>query len=596
MAGGTTILVGIGASPGIAIGRCWPVDRRKVRTPKRRLGPEEVEPELSRFRTALDLSEGQLSEVRHKVAEAEGGSAGDHTAIIDMHRMMLKDEMLVLEAQRLIREERINAEWAVKRVVRKIKGAFSDAADEYFKERRADVDFVGERIIKNLLGQQVDVEEPPPEGAIIVAHDLSPADTALLLHERKVGAFVTDAGAKTSHTAIVARALEVPAVVAVGRITSLADKGDWVIVDGARGVVIINPTAGERADYEVARERFLDQERELLRTRDLPAATQDGVTLRLAGNIEFAEEVPSLLNHGGEAVGLYRTEFLYLQREQLPTEEDHYLDARRILEALAPRPVTIRTFDLGGDKLPAGLKSHAENPALGLRAIRYCLRQPEMFRAQLRGLLRASIHGNLRLMFPMISGINELRAAKRVLAEVREELRREGHELPQLPVGIMIELPSAAVISDRLAAECDFFSIGTNDLIQYTIGIDRQNKDVAYLYKPLHLAVVRLLKLVCDNAAAAGIPVSMCGEMAGEPMNALVLIGLGVTELSMNGPSIPFVKRVIRAARAEDGRALAQRVLALTSADEIEREVKNEMTRRFGDLLEHDSQVGPVSG
>ncbi len=596
MAAGTTILVGIGASPGIAIGRCWPVDRRKVRTPKRRLGPEEVEPELGRFRTALELSDGQLAEVRHKVAEAEGGSAGDHTAIIDMHRMMLKDEMLVLEVQKLVRDERINAEWAVKRVIRKIKGAFSDAADEYFKERRADVDFVGERVIKNLLGQQVDVEEPPPEGAIIVAHDLSPADTALLLHERKVGAFVTDAGAKTSHTAIVARALEVPAVVAVGRITTLADKGDWVIVDGARGVVIINPTAGERADYEVARERFLAHERELLRTRDLPASTEDGVTVRLAGNIEFAEEVPSLLNHGGEAVGLYRTEFLYLQREQLPTEEDHYQDARRILEALAPRPVTIRSFDLGGDKLPAGLKAHAENPALGLRAIRYCLRQPEMFRAQLRGLLRAAVHGNLRIMFPMISGINELRAAKRVLAEVREELRREGHELPQVPVGIMIELPSAAMISDRLAAECDFFSIGTNDLIQYTIGIDRQNKDVAYLYKPLHLAVVRLLKLVCDNAAAAGIPVSMCGEMAGEPMNALVLIGLGVTEFSMNGPSIPLVKRVIRAARAEDGRALAQRVLNLTSADEIEREVRFEMTRRFGDLLEHDSQVGPVSG
>ncbi len=596
MAGGTTILVGIGASPGIAIGRCWPVDRRKVRTPKRRLGPEEVEPELTRFRTALELSEGQLAEVRRKVAEAEGGSAGDHTAIIDMHRMMLKDEMLVLEAQKLIRDERINAEWAVKRVIRKIKGAFSDAADEYFKERRADVDFVGERIIKNLLGQQVDVEEPPPEGAIIVAHDLSPADTALLLHERKVGAFVTDAGAKTSHTAIVARALEVPAVVAVGRITSLADRGDWVIVDGARGVVIINPTAGERADYEVARERFLEHERELLRTRDLPATTEDGVTIRMSGNIEFAEEVPSLLNHGGEAVGLYRTEFLYLQREQLPTEEEHYQDARRILESLAPRPVTIRTFDLGGDKLPAGLKAHAENPALGLRAIRYCLRQPEMFRTQLRGLLRASAHGNLRLMFPMISGINELRAAKRVLAEVREELRREGHELPSVPVGIMIELPSAAMISDRLAAECDFFSIGTNDLIQYTIGIDRQNKDVAYLYKPLHLAVVRLLKLVCDHAAAAGIPVSMCGEMAGEPMNALVLIGLGVTEFSMNGPSIPLVKRVIRAARAEDGRTLAGRVLTLTSADEIEREVKNEMTRRFGDLLEHDSPVGPVSG
>jgi phosphotransferase system enzyme I (PtsI) len=596
MAGGTTILVGIGASAGIAIGRCWPVDRRKVRTPKRRLGPDEVEPELARFRTALELSEAQLAEVRHKVAEAEGGSAGDHTAIIDMHRMMLKDEMLVLEVQKLIRDERINAEWAVKRVVRKIKGAFSDAADEYFKERRADVDFVGERIIKNLLGQQVDVEEPPPEGAIIVAHDLSPADTALLLHERKVGAFVTDAGAKTSHTAIVARALEVPAVVAVGRITTLADKGDWIIVDGARGVVIINPTAGERADYEVARERFLEHERELLRTRDLPAATEDGVTLRMAGNIEFAEEVPSLLSHGGEAVGLYRTEFLYLQREQLPTEEEHYLDARRILEALAPRSVTIRTFDLGGDKLPAGLRGHAENPALGLRAIRYCLRQPEMFRAQLRGLLRAAVHGNLRIMFPMISGVAELRAAKRVLLEVREELKREGQELPLPPVGIMIELPSAAMIADRLALESDFFSIGTNDLIQYTIGIDRQNKDVAYLYKPLHLSVLRMLKMVCDAGRAAGIPVSMCGEMAGEPQNALVLLGLGLTELSMNGPSIPLVKRIIRAARAEDGRVLLERLMAMTAADDIEREVKNEMSRRFGGLLEHDAQVGPVSG
>jgi phosphotransferase system enzyme I (PtsI) len=595
MATGTTILVGIGASPGIAIGRCWPVDRRKVRTPKRRLGPDEVDAELQRFKVSLELSDQQLEEVRRKI-EAEGAGSSDHTAIIDMHRMMLKDEMLVLEAQQLIRGERINAEWAVKRAVRKIKGAFSDAADEYFKERRADVDFIGERIIKNLLGQQVDVEETPPEGAIVVAHDLSPADTALLLHDRKVGAFVTDAGAKTSHTAIVARALEVPAVVAVGRITALADRGDWIVVDGARGVVIINPTPGERADYEVARERFLDHERELLRTRDLPATTQDELTVRLAGNIEFAEEVPSLLSHGGEAVGLYRTEFLYLQREQLPTEEEHYLDARRILEALAPRPVTIRTFDLGGDKLPAGLRSHAENPALGLRAIRYCLRQPDMFRAQLRGLLRASPHGNLKLMFPMISGIAELRAAKRAMMDVRDELRREGLDLPIPPVGIMIELPSAALISDRLAKESDFFSIGTNDLIQYTIGIDRQNKDVAYLYKPLHLAVLRMLKLICDNARDAGIPVSMCGEMAGDPMNALVLLGLGVTELSMNGGSIPLVKRVIRAARAEDGRALAQRLLTLTSADEIEREVKDEMNRRFGSLLEHDSQVGPVSG
>ena len=596
MASGTTILVGIGASPGIAIGRCWPMDRRKVRAPKRRLGPDEVEPELQRFKAALETSDVQLEEVRRKVEESEGTGAGDHTAIIDMHRMMLKDEMLVLEAQKLIREERINAEWAVKRAVRRIKGAFSDAADEYFKERRADVDFVGERVIKNLLGQQVDVDELPPEGAIIVAHDLSPADTALLLHERKVGAFVTDAGAKTRHTAIVARALEVPAVVGVGRVTASAGRGDWIVVDGTRGVVLINPSADEREEYAAAREKQLAGERELLRTRDLPASTQDEVELRLAGNIEFAEEVASLLAHGGEAVGLYRTEYLFLGRTDLPTEEEHYQNYRRILEAVGRRPVTIRTFDLGGDKLPPGMRLHAENPALGLRAIRYCLRHPEMFRTQLRALLRASVHGNLRIMFPMISGVAELRAARRALDEVQAELTRETIPTRKVPVGMMIELPSAALLADRLARECDFFSIGTNDLIQYTMAIDRQNKDVAYLYRPLHLSVLRMLKFICDAGAKANVPVSMCGEMAGEPLYVLILLGLGLSELSMNGSAIPMVKRVVRAASAADGRALLDRVLELTLATEIEREVRAEMSRRFAGLLEMEPGVGPVAG
>ena len=325
----STTLVGMAASPGIAIGRCWTVDRRRVRTPKRRLSPEEVEGELARLRTALELSDLQLAEVRGKVEAAEASGAAEHTAIIDMHRMMLKDVMLVHEVQRLVREERLNAEWAVKRAIRKIKSAFHEQADEYFKERRADVDFVGERLIKNLLGQEPDVEEPPPEGVIVVAHDLSPADTALLLHERKVAAFVTDAGAKTSHTAIVARALEVPAVVGVGRVTSCAERGDWIAVDGARGVVVINPTPEERSAFEAARGRYLEGERGLLATRDLPARTLDGVTLRLAGNIEFAEEVPSLLAHGGEAVGLYRTEFLFLRRDRCRPRRSTTEDYRR---------------------------------------------------------------------------------------------------------------------------------------------------------------------------------------------------------------------------------------------------------------------------
>ena len=590
----SSTLMGLAASPGIAVGRCWPVDRRKVKTPKRRIESEEVKGELSRMRAAIEAADRQLAEVRAKVEELEGS---EHTAIIDMHRMMLKDEMLVVEAQRLVSEDKVNAEWAVKRAVRKIKSAFSDVADEYFKERRADVDYVGERIIKNLMGEVVDVEEPPPEGAVVIAHDLSPADTALLLHERKVAAFATDLGTKTSHTAIVARALEIPAVVGVGRVTSLANKGDWVIVDGQRGLVILNPSPGERGDYEAARERWLETERELMATRDLPGTTLDGVSVQLLGNIEFEEEVESLLAHGGEGVGLYRTEFLYIGRSDLPSEEEHCRTYQHILEGMAPRPVTIRTFDLGGDKLPAGTRSHDVNPALGLRAVRYCLRHPDMFRTQLRGLLRASVCGNLRVMFPMVSGVAELRAAKRALLEARDELRREGIETRMPPVGIMVELPSAAIIADRLARDCDFLSIGTNDLIQYTMAIDRQNKEVAYLYRPLHLAVLRMLRLICDAGQAAGIPVAMCGEMAGDPMNVLVLLGLGLSELSMNSASVPLVKRVLRVASAADGRRLVERLLEYTAADDIEREVRAEMARRFPDLLEQaDGKVGPVAG
>jgi len=591
--GAPSTLMGIAASAGIAVGRVWLVDRRKVKTPRKELEAGEVGGELARLRAAVAASDRQLAAVKEKVERLEGS---EHTAIIDMHRIMLKDEMLVQEAERLVREDRNNAEWAVKRAIRKIKAAFDDVADPYFKERRADVDYVGERIIKNLMGQAPDVQEPPPEGAVVVAHDLSPADTALLLHERKVAGIVTDLGTKTSHTAIVARALGVPAVVGVPRVSSLAAKGDWVVVDGGRGLVLLNPTAGERHDYESARLRYQAHERELLATRDLPATTLDGVTVRLVGNIEFAEEVTSLLDHGGEGVGLYRSEFLFLGRPDLPTEEEHYQNYAQILEALAPRPVTIRTFDLGADKLPVGMKSHAENPALGLRALRYCLRQPDLFRAQLRGLLRAGVHGHLKVMFPMVSGVAELRAARRMLADAAEELRREGTPVEVPPVGIMVELPSAALIADRLAPECDFLSIGTNDLIQYTLAVDRQNKDVAYLYRPMHLAVLRTLQRICDAGREAGIPVSMCGEMAGEPLYALVLLGLGLSELSMNGPSVPLVKRVLRAARASDGKKLLERLLELTAADDIDREVRGEMARRFPGLLEFEAAVGPVAG
>jgi phosphotransferase system enzyme I (PtsI) len=589
-----TTLIGLGASPGVAIGQAWPVDRRRVKTPKYHVPEAGIEKELERLRGALIQSDEQLAEVKARV---EGSEGAEHSGIIEAHRMMLKDEMLVLDAEKHIREDLINAEWAVKRAIRKIKDALSMVADEYFRERRADVDYVGERVVKNLMGEVVDVDEPPPDGAIVIAHDLSPADAALLLHERKVAGLVTDAGARTSHTAIVARALEVPAVVGVGRVTELVGRGDWIVVDGSKGVVILNPSEGERADYELARQRYLEHEKALMKTRDLPARTQDGITIRLVGNIEFAEEVPSLLNHGGEGVGLYRTEFLYLGRQDLPTEEEHYQNYKKIVESMSPHPVTIRTFDLGADKLPVGSKSHEDNPAMGLRAIRYCLRHPEIFRPQLRGLLRASAHGQLRVMFPMITGVAELRAAKRMLGEVREELEREGVHVQPIPVGIMVELPSAAMVADRLARECDFLSIGTNDLIQYTMAIDRQNKDVAYLFKPLHLSVLRMIKSICQAAQEAGIPASMCGEMAGEPSHTLILLGLGLTELSMSATYIPLVKRIIRAATVADGKLLLERVLDLTTGDEIERVVRTEMARRFGSIMEEaDAALGPALG
>jgi len=563
-----------------------------VRTPRRKISAEEVEAELARLEAAIELSVHQLDGVKARMQAADGA---EHLAILEVHRAMLRDPSLVDESRRLVREERVNVEWAVKRTIRKIKGAFSED-DEFFRERRSDVDYVGERIVKNLLGQGVDVAETPPPGSIVVARDLSPADTAILFHDRKVAGLVTDAGGITSHTAIVARALEIPAVVGAGKATTTAERGDWIVVDGGRGLVVVNPSAGERADYEAARIRQMEREAELARLKDLPAETVDGVRLRMLGNIEFGEEVPGLLSHGGEGVGLYRTEFLFMGREELPTEEDHYRDYRQILDAMGGRPVTIRTFDLGGDKLPSGQKDHSENPALGLRAVRYCLRHPDLFHAQLRAAVRAAAHGNLRLMFPMVSGVAEVRAAKRMLAEAFEEVVAQGLPARMPPVGIMVELPAAAVVADRLAQEVDFLSIGTNDLIQYTIGVDRQNKDVAYLYKPLHLAVLRMLRSIADAARAAGKTVSMCGEMAGEPLYTLVLLGLGLDELSMNGPSIPLVKRVIRSASARQGRELLDRILGLNTADDIEREVRAEMTRRFPGLLEGDAAVGPVSG
>jgi len=426
----------------------------------------------------------------------------------------------------------------------------------------------------------------PDADVVIVAYDLPTAEAAILLASGKVKGLVTDFGSKTSHTAILARALEVPCVVGAGQASEIAQAGDLIALDGSTGEVLVSPDPEEVKRFEAARAAARSREAALLEDRDLPAQTLDGRRVYLLANIEFPEEVPSVLAHGGEGVGLYRTEFLYLNREELPTEEEHYRAYSTILERMKDFPVTIRTLDLGGDKLPIGQRSHEPNPALGLRAIRFTLRHPQLFRTQCRALLRASMHGKLQIMLPMIAAVGELRDAKAQIEAVRQELLREGKPVAEkIPIGIMIETPAAALAADRLAQECDFFSIGTNDLIQYSLAIDRSNRDVAYLYRPLHLGVLRLIQSSVEGAQAAGIECAMCGEMAGDPAYVLVLLALGLDTLSMNPADIPKVKRVIRAADVRDARKMLDEAMAFSSHDEIERYVLEQMQKRFPTLF-----------
>ena len=576
-------LKGIGASPGVAVGRAFLVDRKRVRTPKLRVPEEEADSELMRMKTAIELSDHQLSEIKERLAQGEGH---DHALILEAHRLMLHDPMFVDEVNKLIARDRINAEWAVRRVARKIKHMFDNIPDEYFRERRADLDFVADRVVRNLMGQAVDVEVEVPDDAVVVAHDLAPVDVAVMIKTGKVSGFITDLGGQTTHTAIVARARGVPAVVGAGRSSEQISPGDLVALDGTTGLILVNPSPAQLSLLQETQRRYAASEAAALKIRDLPAVTTDGFRVTLTGNMEFLEEIPSLLSHGAEGIGLYRTEFLFLDRENPPSEEEHFRAYRSVLEALQGRTVTIRTLDLGGDKVPALRRTEREpNPTMGLRAIRYCLQHRDLFRAQLKGLLRASAFGNLRVMFPLISGLGELREARGELERCRSELTRLGVPMGgRFPVGIMVETPSAAWIADRLAQEADFFSVGTNDLIQYSLAIERHNRNVAYLYKPLHLSILRSLETAVTAARNARIPVSMCGEMAGDPVYTLVLLAYGFDELSMTAGQIPIVKQIIRRASRAEAIALLDKTMRLTTAEEIERFIRAEIAKLLPEL------------
>jgi phosphotransferase system enzyme I (PtsI) len=577
------ILFGIGASPGIAIGSTYVLDRTRIKAMQRAILPGNIEEEVRSFQEAVQKSKEQLEAVKKGVADRR---LVEHLHIIDTHLLILEDQMLVGDTINIIREERINAEGALKRTLDRFREVFDSIQDEYLRERRTDIDSVGERLLRNLIGQKEQSLSDIDRKSIVVAHDLSPADTMQMDKSRIIG-FITDVGGRTAHTAILARSLGIPAVVGLETATAQVREAMPVIIDGTSGTVILNPTPDTFKRYLEKKQFYEYLEQELVSYRHLAAETLDGHRIVLRGNVELAEEVPLALREGAQGVGLFRTEFLYMNRSKLPTEEEQYQIYREVVEKMAPHPVTIRTLDVGGDKLVSGIDlSDEANPAMGLRAIRFSLKEERLFETQLRAILRASVHGQVRILLPMITGVAEIMSCKKLLAKVKRDLQDQGLEVgSRVWLGIMIETPSAAMIAELLAREVDFLSVGTNDLIQYCLAVDRSNEHVAYLYEPLHPAVLRALQMTCTAARKAGIEVGMCGEMAAEPLYAPVLLALGFDELSMNAPYISRVKRIVRQIRRDESIRLLEELLQLGTAPEVAQRLELEMKTRFPKLF-----------
>jgi len=577
----TFVLKGIGVSPGIAIGRCYRFDPLGSQISFYKLTDESLIPEeVLRFKKALKDSEQQLLDIQKNLKKA---NITEPVYVIDVHILILKDKIFTNRTMKYIREMGVNAEWALRMTLDHYKQVFEGVEDDYISSRVSDVQYVVQRILRNLSGEKREIIwDVGNNGVIVVSHDISPADTAQMKLDKILG-FATDSGGRTSHTAIVARSLELPAVVGLDDITHFVRTDDQLIVDGTAGMVVINPYPDMLKRYEEKKRHYDAANDEYLKYGRLPAVTLDHYNVGIGCNIEFVEEIPSAVAHGAENIGLYRTEFLYIYREDLPTEEDHFNNYRQVVTDKNLSWSTIRTFDLGGDKFPNYQKQSKElNPQMGMRAIRFCLKEVDIFKIQLRAIWRASALGKTKILFPMISSVDEIRAAKKLLEEARRELVDEGMKIPaDIEIGAMIEVPSAVVIADKIAREVDFFSIGTNDLIQYSLAIDRANERLTYMYEPLHPAVLRQIKTVVDAAHKAGIKVSMCGEMAGDPICVLILLGMELDELSMNHLAIPRIKKIIRESTLKESKTMLKKALSFNTASEVRSYVQNYMAKRF---------------
>jgi phosphotransferase system enzyme I (PtsI) len=571
---------GTPVSPGVAIGPALLLDAEYFRIPQRFVEQDSVEEEIQRLHQALAAAAREARQNQEVVSDRLGRQYG---AIFGAHALLIEDPALSREIEELVRNQGRSAEYAVSRVMRRYAKTLESIEQGYLSARAADLFDIEKRLLRNLLGQRREQLAHLKEPVIVLAHDLTPSETAAL-DPHMVHAFATEAGGRASHTAIMAGVLEIPAVVGLGKFVNDVSGGDTVIVDGTRGVLLLNPDEETLERYERTRSSFRSFETRLEEIRDLPAETRDGTRLTLLGNIEFPQEATHCLERGADGVGLYRTEFLYLGKQDDPSEAEHLDAYLTVLRTLGPRrPVVIRTLDLGADKFAMRSEPAVEerNPFLGLRSVRLCLRNLTLFKTQMRAILRASAFGNVRIMFPMVSTLLELRQCKMILAEVKEDLEEEGIAFNRdLPVGTMIEVPSAAIMADQMGREVDFFSIGTNDLVQYTLAADRTNEAVASLYSAGDPAVLRLIAQVVEAARKHNIGVNVCGEMSGEPIYTLLLLGLGLRQMSATPHNIPEIKKIIRSITIEEAEEVAREVMGLETARDVNNYLR-EKTRRI---------------
>ena len=559
---------GIEVAPGIALGQALILESKKPHFIYQfLLNTSEVKKEIEHFKKAVESVKKEFKQLAKSLKKET--TFKEVRQILEIYISILSDPMLYKATIRRIKEEKINAEWALLKSLEEIENIFGMIEEDYLKQRVQDVHYVVNRILAILQPKTPSPKQVFSE-SVIIAHDLSPVE-AIKLSSKTAIAFITETGGLTSHIAIVAQALKLPAVVGVKEITNFIRPGEMVIVDGLEGEVIINPLAETLQYYQEKQKKYKQYCDEIEHYALLPARTVEGHTLKVMANVELFEEIPSVLKMGADGIGLFRTEFFYLQQKHLPEEELLYEYFSKVVKAMKPHPVTFRTLDMGGDKLGSALKFEKElNPALGLRAIRLCLKQKDIFRKQLRAILRASAHGDIRILFPLISSLEEIKEAKKLLEQAKAELEKERILCKtSIPIGIMVEVPSAVTLINFLIPEIDFLSIGTNDLIQYTLAIDRSNEQVAYLYEPLHPAVLKMIKEIVDVAHQAKVPVNVCGEMAGKPIYIPVLVGLGVDELSLNAQNIPLIKKAISSISFKEAQDLAKKLVTFGSVLEV---------------------------